>query len=114
MTGQALGVGVERFASRDAIRCHRRWRRNRDYLDLLTIPEGAVEALDILEDLEPLLHRHVLEARHDAMTAQADRHRATLASYALREGPEEVGRRWELSRRRRAELELGAGEVSRL
>src|SRR6266566_1079625 len=47
------------------------------------------------------------------MAAQADRHWATLASHALRQSPEEVGGRWELARRRGAELELGAGEVSR-
>src|SRR5207237_5577107 len=85
-----------------------------DGLDRTPLPEAKVQALHVLEDLEPLRDGHMPEARHDAMAAQADGHRTAAASHALGQGPEQIGGRRELTRRRRAELELRAGEVSRL
>src|SRR2546426_9068717 len=75
------------------------------------LPEAAVEALDVLDHLEPLRLWHVAEARHDAVTVETDRHRATAAAYTLGHGAEQVRRRRQLPRGRRPELELRAREV---
>src|SRR5207249_8962146 len=114
VTRQALGVGVEPLATGEALGGDG-WRsRHSNGLNLPPLPEAAVEALDVLDHLEALRRWHVAEARHDAVTPETDRHRATAAANAFRHGPEEIGGCGELSRRRGAELELRAGEVSRL
>src|SRR5438094_5072160 len=114
MTGQALGIGVELLAASQALRRQGGRRGQGDGLDHTPLPEAAVQALGILEDVEPLRDGHMLEARHDAVAAQADGHRAAAAAHALRQGPEQIGGRRELTRGCGAELELCAGEVTGL
>src|SRR5207244_3478580 len=111
---QALGIAVELLAAGQPLRRQGGRRGHGNGLDHTPLPEAAVQALDVLEDLEPLRHRHVLEARHDAMAAQADGHWTAAAAHALRQRAEQIGGRRELARWRGAELELCAGEVSRL
>src|SRR2546426_771425 len=91
-----------------------RRRRNAHDLDFASLPEPAIQAFHVLDDLEPLRLRHVAEAGHDPVAAEPDCHDAARATDPLRHCPEEVCRRWKLPRRRRAELELRAGEVTRL
>src|SRR5439155_974731 len=88
--------------------------RHSNGLNLPTLPEAAVEALDVLDHLEALRLWHVAEAWHDAVTPQADRHRAAAAAYTLGHGAGQVRRRRQLPRGRRPELELRAGEVAGL
>src|SRR5439155_25269237 len=81
VTRQALGVGVEPLAAAETLGGDGRHSRHSHGLNLPTLPEAAVEALDVLDHLEALRLRHVAEAWHDAVTPQADRHRAAAAAY---------------------------------
>jgi hypothetical protein len=114
MAGEAFRIGVELLAAVEALRRHGRRSGYADGLDRVPFPEAAIEALDELDHLEPLFGGHVLEARHDAVATQADRHRAAATAHAFRHGPEQIRGRRELTRRRRTELEFRPGEISRL
>src|SRR5207249_332449 len=114
VTRQALGVGVEPLAAAEALEGDGRHSRHSNGLNLPPLPESAVEALDVLDHLEALRLWHVAEAWHDAVTPQADRHRAAAAAYTLGHGAGQVRRRRQLPRGRRPELELRAGEVAGL
>src|SRR3989441_7532736 len=96
VTRQALGVGVELLAAAEALDGDGRRSRHSNGLNLPPLPETAVEALDVLDHLEALRLWHVAEARHDAVTPETDRHRATAAAYTLGHGAEQVRRRRQL------------------
>src|SRR3989442_913725 len=85
VTRQALGIGVEFLASSQALRRQGGRRGHGDGLDRTPPPEAPVQALDVLEDLEPLRDGHVLGARPDAKAAQAGGHCTPTTAHALRQ-----------------------------
>src|SRR5213076_1762049 len=77
-------------------------------------PEPAVEGLDVLEHLEPLLLGHLPEAGHDAVPPHAERQRPSAAGDSLGHRPVEVGGYRQFPGRSRAELEDAGRKVPRL
>src|SRR5207244_11143656 len=100
---QARGGGVGLLGGVETFGGDGRRSRHSDGLNLPPLPEAAVEALDVLDHLEALRRWHVAEARHDAVTPETDRHRATAAAYTLGHCAEQVRRRRHLPGGRRPE-----------